>query len=752
MRIAFLIVVRVLVLAMANAQLLAAQQPQNASDSLARLNVQVRSDSLAVVGAMVSVAGQSRRTSADGNVTFQLPRGTKTLITSRLGFSVDTTQLELASDTTVVIQLVAIAAEMSAIVVSSTRAGRRVEDTPIRVEVVDEEEVAEKVAMTPGDIAMLLNETSGLRVQTTSPSLGAAGVRVQGLKGRYTLILADGLPLYGGQAGGLGLLQIPPVDLARVEVIKGTASALYGTGALGGVVNLITRQPEDEFAGELLLNQTTRGGTDAVAFLSSPLGASPSSPWLGTLLVSGHRQAERDLDSDAWADMPGYDRLVARPRLFYNGDASTAFFTLGVTTEDRTGGTIAGGVAPDGQPFPESLASDRFDAGFTARFVSSAGNALGVRGSFATQRHRHGIGAILERDRHDTWFGEATLMVPRGTWTHVLGAALERDSYRGKDLPQFDYSFVAPSLFVQSDVDAASWLSLSTSARLDMHNEYGTSFSPRFSLLVRGTPDSRWANWNTRLSIGSGTFAPVPFTDETDAAGLSVLASFDDLDLERALSTSLDVSTSTEADIGELEFTMSVFASRLTKPVSAVERTDTIASGATRIDLVNAPLPTRTAGFEVLGRLIRGPLRITASYAHINSTEWDAEGITSRARRSAVMIPANSVGVVASFEEEERFRAGLELYYTGTQELDDNPYRTKSKPYLIVGFLAEKWVETPAGSARVFLNLENIGNVRQTRYDPLVLPERGLGGRWTTDAWTELGGFTANAGVRFSFP
>ena len=83
--------------------------------------------------------------------------------------------------------------------------------------------------MTPGDIAMLLNETAGLRVQVTSPSLGAASLRVQGLRGRYTQLLADGLPLYGGQSGSIGLLQIPPMDLGQVEIIKGVASSLFGS-------------------------------------------------------------------------------------------------------------------------------------------------------------------------------------------------------------------------------------------------------------------------------------------------------------------------------------------------------------------------------------------------------------------------------------------------------------------------------------------------------------------------------------------
>ena len=95
---------------------------------------------------------------------------------------------------------------------------------------------------------MMLNEMGGMRVQATSPSLGAASVRIQGMRGRYTRVLSDGLPLFG-EVGGLGLLQIPPMDLGQVEVIKGVASALYGAGAMGGVVNLLSRRPGREPSG-----------------------------------------------------------------------------------------------------------------------------------------------------------------------------------------------------------------------------------------------------------------------------------------------------------------------------------------------------------------------------------------------------------------------------------------------------------------------------------------------------------------------
>ena len=88
------------------------------------------------------------------------------------------------------------------------------------------------------------------------------------MRGRYTRVLFDGLPLAGQQVGGLGLLQIPPMDLGQVEVIKGVASALYGAGAMGGVINLVARRPQDDPVREFLFNQSTVGTTDGVGFFS----------------------------------------------------------------------------------------------------------------------------------------------------------------------------------------------------------------------------------------------------------------------------------------------------------------------------------------------------------------------------------------------------------------------------------------------------------------------------------------------------
>jgi len=99
------------------------------------------------------------------------------------------------------------------------------------------------------------------------------------------------------------------------------------------------------------------------------------------------------------------------------------------------------------------------------------------------------------------------------------------------------------------------------------------------------------------------------------------------------------------------------------------------------------------------------------------------------------------------WEREERGRIGVEAYFTGQQRLEDNPYRSQSEGYLLFGGL----VERRFGLVRLFVNAENLGGVRQTRFDPLVRPFQAADGRWTVDAWAPLDGRVINGGVRIAF-
>ncbi|HEU4820088.1 MAG TPA: TonB-dependent receptor [Qipengyuania sp.] len=611
------------------------------------------------------------------------------------------------------------------IIVQGTRVRRRVQDEAIRVEVIAGEEIEEKAIMRPGNIAMLMAETGGVRVQVTAPALGAANIRIQGLDGRYTQLLADNLSLYGGQAASLGLLQIPPSDLAQVEVIKGAASALYGASALGGVINLISKRPGAGFEADILANATTRGGQDLTAYLAGPLGADT-----GLSLTAGaHRQTGQDIDSDGWYDMPAYDRLTARPRFQWDGgDGSSIYLTVGAMTEERVGGTLPGRTVPDGTAFPQTQDTDRLDAGLVAETPIAGLGTLHLRASGMRQDHLHRFGAVVEDDRHTSLFGEASVSGESGATAWVGGVAFQSDGFRSNAFPAFDYTYDVPGLFAQIEHEATPDLTLAASSRIDFHSEFGTRFSPRLSALYRP------GNWTIRGSLGAGFFAPTPFVDEIEAAGLSRLEPLADLEAETARTASLDVGYAR----GPWEANVTLFGAN----IENATRLEDIASD--RVRLVNIDGTTQVRGTEALLRFKRDGFTVTGSYVFVDATEPDPSGF---GRRRVPLTPRHTAGLVGMWEEHGKGRIGVEAYYTGVHELEDNPYRTRSRPYLHLGVMGE----IVLGKISLFANAENLLNVRQSRYDPLLLPQRAPSGEWTVDAWAPLEGFTLNGGIRLRF-
>src|SRR5436190_6833107 len=265
-------------------------------DPGATVRVEVRTETGPIAGAKVTLKDKSAETDSNGIAVIPTELGTVEVRVTREGFFAGTAVLSVddAREWSLVVELQPEQKVEEQITVHATRTDARLQDSPTRVEVLDRDEIEEKTMMTPGDIIMMLNEMGGLRVQTTSPSLGAASVRIQGMRGPYTRFLADGLPLFGQQGGGLGLLQIPPTDLGQVEVIKGVSSALYGSGAMAGVVNLISRRPGKEPVHEFLINRSTLGATDASLFLATQL----TSHWGASFLGSGDWQQHNDIDHD----------------------------------------------------------------------------------------------------------------------------------------------------------------------------------------------------------------------------------------------------------------------------------------------------------------------------------------------------------------------------------------------------------------------------------------------------------------------
>lgn len=155
-----------------------AQSPQ------ATIRVEVTSDSGPVRDAEVSANGKQARTGPDGVAILATDIGHIDIVVSKDGFFTvrKALDIDVAREWQLQVELQPQIKHEEEVKVYATRNDVRVQDSPLHVEVVSEDEINEEIAMRPGDISMLLNEMGGMRVQTTSPALGAASVRVQGMR------------------------------------------------------------------------------------------------------------------------------------------------------------------------------------------------------------------------------------------------------------------------------------------------------------------------------------------------------------------------------------------------------------------------------------------------------------------------------------------------------------------------------------------------------------------------------------------
>jgi outer membrane receptor for ferrienterochelin and colicins len=688
---------------------------------LSPVPVTVRHDEKPVAGAAVTCGVFTGATDAQGRVSVTVTAPGCTLVVTHEGllpFSQDITP----ASPPLLVDLEEAPEVEEEVIVTATRTGRLAKDQVTRVEVVTREEIEEKLLMTPGDIVMLLNETSGIRLQPTAPALGAASVRVQGMPGRFTAVLTDGLPLGGTQVASLGLLQIAPMDLQQVEVIKGAASALYGPSALGGVINLVTRRPTPAHEGELLLNATSRSGGDGLLWLSGPV----SPTWGYTFLTGAHAQNFVDVDDDDWADLPRFRRFIAKPKLTWISPThGSVDLSGGLTVEARRGGSATNLAAR------QSVDTTRVDLGGVWR-RPGLGGVLIAKGVASVLAHDHEYGLDAYEDTHTSSLAEVSLSRPVGKHMVVAGAAVELNRYRNRAFRTFDYSWTTPGVFVQGDVAFSPNVSLSVSARVDAHPEFGALWSPRLS--VRARP----SGWDVRGSVGRGAFAPTVFVDEVEEVGLAALLPTRPTHAETAETASLDVSRG----FGPIEVSGTVFGSRIQHAV----RTQVRQGRLEVIQLFDYWLnDTRTRGVEVFGRFRRGPWVATAAHTWIRATQLELRGRHSS--EDVPLTPKRMFSFIAAWEQHGTARVGLEVYRTGAQRLEDNPYREESAPYTILGLLGERRF----GRLRVFLNLENLTGVRQSDYDPVLRPQPSVIGQYSVSAWAPLEGRTINGGIRIGF-
>ncbi len=696
------------------------------------------STSEALPGASIILKGTDNGTTSFQDGTFSLSGlecSTYLLKVSYIGYQETEIPVDVSKIRMIIQQVFLIPddIETEEVVITATRTVRHIDDVPVRIEAIPQEEVEEKLLMTPSNVAMLLNESTGMRVQTTSSVSSTANLRIQGLSGRYTQILSDGIPNLGGLSSGFGITQLVPLNLRQVEVIKGASSTLYGANAISGTVNFISKDPQEHPEFSALMNATTQEGFDGAAFYSSRFNS------LGiTLMGSRNTQKLFDVDNDSFGDVAEFERFSFTPKIIYTfSDNVEARFQFGLLSEQRTGGTIhtVPSSASSLPVYREEINTNKFDLSTQFSWTIDDNNAFIIKLA-GTHYRRNALydGSSFIGDQK-MYFADIQQEHRVNRHSFLGGATYTNEVFSDRTprmyAPQ-SYRYTNAGFFAQDEITLNQYWSALVSGRIDFHNRFGNFFTPKASIMYRPTH-----TLTIRAGGGTGFKAPSIFVEEAEEVGFNNIHLADNAVAEKAYSASSDVNWRTM--VGETGITINIafYLTSLNHALIADE--DSLQQNV--IFLRNATGATMARGGEISTKLSLSDFKLSLGYTYIYASQTD-----KNSEAEVALNPRHSFGAVMFWEsEEEHMKVGIENYWTGHQRLERNPFLNQSPSYWITGIIAEKGL----GNLRLFINFENIFDTRQTRFNPIVLTTMSNQSIQRIPIYAPLEGRVINGGIRF---
>ena len=681
-------------------------------------------------GATVSIPSLNKFAIADSNGTVlikNIPSGKQLIKVTYIGrpdlekeFS-----FPLPTESAIDIFLEAAAVEEEEVIIQSTRSSRTIQNIPTRVEFIAGEELDEKANMKPGDIRMVLNESTGIQTQQTSATSANASIRIQGLDGRYTQTLKDGFPLYAGFSSGLGLLQTPPLDLKQFEVIKGSASTLYGGGAIAGLVNLISKTPKEEGELKFHIDATSAGGLNGSGFYGKKFGKTGL-----TLFASRNSNAAYDPADIGLSAIPKFERYTINPKLFvFFTPNTTLTAAVNITSEKRTGGDMnfIKGTNPSG--FYELNNTDRYSTQFSIEHHFGKYNHFTFKNSLNRfQRAITSRGYGFNGTQNGT-FTEATYAYHGDKSEWITGLNLLSDDFKETKLtatPLRNYQQLTVGAFVQNILKVNDKFNLETGLRGDYVKEYGFAFLPRLSALFKFTP-----KLSSRIGGGWGYKTPTIFTEESERLQYKNVLPVEETinKMERSYGVNADINFKTKMAEGEVNFSLNhlFFYTRITdplllQPVGADYRFNTVAG---HID---------SRGMETNIKVGYNDFNLFIGY-----TFTLAELHQGNTKSESFLTPKHRLNSVLMYEVPEKWKLGIEAYYFSKQRLSDG---THGKPYWITGFMAERlWKKFS-----LYINFENFLDTRQTRFGTIYTGS--INSPVFKDIYAPLDGFVVNGGIK----
>ncbi|WKN44165.1 TonB-dependent receptor [Tunicatimonas pelagia] len=687
-----------------------------------------------LVGATAQIKGDPQGQVADvnGQVQFDnLPKGSVQIVFRFVGYEDESITLQFPEDDgqTRTIELHSHEEELEEITVTSTRSSRTIADVPTRVEIIAGEELDEKANMKPGDIRMLLNESTGIQTQQTSATSANSSIRIQGLEGRYTQLLRDGFPLYAGFSGGLSIMQIPPLDLQQVEVIKGSSSTLYGGGAIAGLVNLISRRPTEERVTDFMVNLTSAGGLDLSGFYGKK--------WKKyglTVFASRNSNAAYDPTDIGLTAIPQFERYTLNPTLYwYPSEATEVSLALNLSTEDRLGGDLQYIEEPseNSNRYFERNDTRRTTSQFSLTHRFNEQKSLVVKSSFNVFDRDIEIPDYRFTGYQLASFSEVNYQVSTDKLEWIAGLNLWTDRFRETSsfVPERDQDQTIVGGFVQSTYLFSEQFTLEAGLRGDYVVDYGWVALPRISALLKVSPQL-----TSRLGGGLGYKTPSIFTEEAEEQQFQQVLPIvtESTALERSIGGNWDINyrTGLFQDQMSLSINHLFFVTQLTDPLLLTRTAEGLFA------FRNADGYVLSRGMETNLKLQYQHFKLFIGYTLADVKQHFGDEVTP-----LPLTAQHRLNNVLVYEVHGKGRIGLEAYYFSPQPLSDG---TTGQSYWICGLMMEKVFS----KFSLFLNLENFLDTRQTRFDTIFTGS--VTDPTFRDIYAPVDGFVVNGGVKLS--
>ena len=686
-------------------------------------------------GAKAKVKGYTLGAVADknGKVTISnVPNGKQTIVFSYIGFQ----QLELTIDfhSDVALPLVYMepsTSETEQVVVIGTRSNRSIAKIPTRVEVLTEE-IDEAATMDPSKIAHLLTHSTGIQVQQTSATSNTANVRIQGLDGRYTQILKDGFPLYGGFSGSLSIMQIPPLDLRQIEYIKGGASTLYGGGAISGLINIISKEPSSDET-ILHLNGSHIGAMDINMF------ASRKYEKIGfTLLAQRNAHQVFDADADGFSDLPELTKYNFNPKIvFYISDKNQLSIGGTFTSETRQGGdlkVLKDEPATASNFYQEKNEVSRISTQTKFEHKVSENQILTVRNSFNFfERNLLIRPTFLQGDyrfagNQVSSFSEVSYTKNKNKNVFITGLNFYTDDFKETPLQSLvlrNEEFQTVGAFANYVFDIGQKISIESGLRGDYVLNQKIHILPRISTLFK------WTNkLTTRIGGGLGYRNASIFNQEAELLGYQNVMPINRNATEAEQSYGGNVDIGYRFNITEkiwVNINQMFFYTHLRNPL-------VLQFNGSNFEFANANGFTTSVGGETFFKVGFYDFVFFAGYTYTNATNY-----FNGAQSLLTLTPRHSLKGDLLYALPNKWRIGLDYELKSSQTLS-NGFITPT--FWTYGAVVERYYK----SFTFFGNLENIFNYRQTKVSSLISGPNNT--PQFTEVWAPLDGVVFNFGLK----